>query len=392
MNYGGLTPPVRQAARWPVFLVVAAAALFVGLVLGMRLDDISTPATDELDYAGLNEVYRTVLDNYDGEIDKAALIEGAKRGLVAGLGDDYTVYFSAAEADEFQDSLEGSFEGIGAELANRDGKLTIASVIDGAPAQKAGLKTGDIIGRVDETDTLDWQPDPAVKIIRGERGTSVHLTIIRDGEIKQFDIVRDKVTDPSVKYEIIDGVGYMRISRFADGTTAQLAKEAAKKFQDAAVKGVVLDLRGNSGGYVDAANEVAGLWVKRGDLVVTEKTGDRVVDESRASGNNILGGLPTVVLIDGGSASASEILAGALRDDVGAKLAGTKSFGKGSVQIMKELTGGAQLKITIAKWFTPAGKNIDKSGIEPDEVIEFDDEQYQQGVDNQKQAALELLK
>jgi carboxyl-terminal processing protease len=392
MNSGSYSSPVKEPARrWPTLLATAVVALLVGAILGMRADGFVAEKTNGLDYSGLDEVYKTLQENYDGEIDSAKLIEGAKRGMVQGVGDDHTSYFSGDEAKTFQNALEGSFEGIGAELGNQEGKLTIISVLDNTPAMKAGLKRGDIIAKVDDTDTLDWQPEPAVQIIRGEKGTTVRLSVVRGGEVLEFEITRDKVTDPSVKYEIIDGVGYMRISRFAEGDTVRLAREGAKQFKDAGVRGVVLDLRGNSGGYVNAAESVASLWLDKGKLVVTEKTGDLVRSESKSSGNNLLAGLSTVVLVDGGSASASEILAGALRDNGAARLVGTKTYGKGSVQLMKPLSDGAQLKITVAKWFTPAGLNIDKEGITPDEVIGFDEAAYKNGVDVQKNRALELI-
>lgn len=203
--------------------------------------------------------------------------------------------------------------------------------------------------------------------------------------------MRDDIINPSVKYEVTaDNIGYLRISRFSDSDTVRLAKEAAASFKAKGVKGVVVDLRGNGGGYLDAAQEIAGIWLK-GKVVVQEKRGDEVIDTLRTNGSAILEGVPTVVLIDGGSASASEIVAGALHDHKAAQLVGVTSFGKGSVQQILEI-GKGQLKVTVAKWYTPNGKNISKEGIEPDIKVELSDADIAAGRDLQKDKAYELLK
>jgi carboxyl-terminal processing protease len=217
------------------------------------------------------------------------------------------------------------------------------------------------------------------------------LTILRDGETKDYSLVRAKISVPSVASEIIDGVGYMRISRFGDDT-ASLARQTAKEFKDKNVRGVTLDLRGNGGGYVDAAVSVSSLWLKSGTTVVEERHGNKVFNTEKANGNAILQGLKTVVLVDGGSASASEIVAGALLDNGAATLVGTKTYGKGSVQELLSLPSGANLKVTIAKWFTPKGKNINGDGLEPTETVEMTAEQYAAGNDTQRARALEILK
>jgi len=388
-QYGVATP--RQK-KWPSVMVGMMIALIVGFVVGLRYSDYLPGATSKLDYSGLDEIYSVLVENFDGEIDTSALIDGAKRGMVAGLGDAYTQYFSSVESQEFIDALEGTFEGIGVELLNRDGKLMIRNVLDDTPAQRAGLKAGDFISHVDDTETISWAAESAVQIIRGPSGTKVRLTIIRENRLMEFEITRSAIVNPSGKYVIENDIGYLRIDRFSDAETVQLARTAAKAFSDAGVRGVVLDLRGNSGGYVATAVAVASLWLEKGQAVVIEKIGDVVTDTENATGNNILHGIPTVVLIDGTSASASEIVAGALADHGQAKLVGTKSFGKGSVQVMKPLSGGSKLKITLAKWFTPNGVNIDREGLEPDVEVKFDAELYKSGVDNQRVRAIELLK
>jgi carboxyl-terminal processing protease len=217
------------------------------------------------------------------------------------------------------------------------------------------------------------------------------MTMMRDFRLMELDIVRATINNPSVRSQIKDGIGTLSISRFGDDT-ARLSERAAEEFVQAKVKGVVLDLRGNGGGYVSAAIDLASLWVDKGGVITSEKVGQINSRTDLASGGNTLKGIPTVVLIDGGSASASEIVAGALKDHGLATIVGTPSYGKGSVQVLKPLKNGDQLKITIARWYTPNGNNIDKEGISPDEEIKFDSDAYKNGVDNQLNKAIEILK
>ncbi|MDR3125673.1 MAG: S41 family peptidase [Candidatus Nomurabacteria bacterium] len=367
-------------------------ALVIGLGLGFWGGRQVADYGDRLDYAQLDEVYKVLDANYDGEIDTAKLIDGAKKGMVAGLEDPYTQYFSRIDAQEFNEDLEGEFTGVGIELNNKDGNLIIVDVLDNTPAEQAGLKAGDAILKVDETDVAAWASEEAVKIIRGEADTKVRLTIARDAAVQEFDITRSKINNPSVKYQVKDGVGILSVLRFGETDTARLAKYAAEEFVKQKVRGVVLDLRGNGGGYVSAAVDLASLWIDKGQVITTEKVGQITSDSELAVGGNILKGYQTVVLIDGGSASASEIVAGALKDYNLAVIVGSQSFGKGSVQTMQPLRNGDQLKITIARWYTPNDNNIDNAGISPDETVEFDSEAYKNGVDNQLNKALELLK
>jgi carboxyl-terminal processing protease len=242
---------------------------------------------------------------------------------------------------------------------------------------------------VNDEETTNWSIEQAVSKIRGDKGTTVKLAIIRAQQLKEFSIVRDDIVNPSVTHSITDqNLGYLRVSRFSDDTDA-LAKQAAAEFKAKSVKGVILDLRGNGGGYVNAATALSSLWLKQGDVIVEEK--GKQTERLTASGNPILSGVPTMVLIDGGSASASEITAGALHDHGVAKLIGVKSYGKGSVQQMIDLTSGGQLKVTIAKWFTPNGVNISKEGIKPDIEVTFNDADVNAGRDPQKDKAAELL-
>lgn len=387
--------PAKQINMW---LAIGIAILVgtAGFVQGVRYSDFfaslgGQPTSGNLNFASVQAVYDKLAKQFDGKLDTNKLIDGAKKGLVDAAGDPYTVYFTEAEAKEFMNSLDGAFSGIGAELGLKNGALVIVSTLDDSPARKSGLLPGDIIAKVNDQDTSGWSIDKAVGQIRGDKGTTVRLSIIRGSSLREHSIVRAELVDPSVKSEILPGnIGYMRISRFADDTS-RLARQAAESFKDKNVAGVILDLRGDGGGYLTAAQDVSSLWLDAGQLIVQEKTGDKVQDELTAKGDNILKGMPTVVLIDAGSASASEITAGALHDHNVAKLVGIKTFGKGSVQQIVDVPGG-QLKVTVAKWYTPNGKNISKEGIAPDVEVTLSDTDITSGNDLQRAKAIDLLK
>lgn len=397
-----LPRPVKKGRTIKLGTVILISIIIavVGFVGGMRANDLMVAfgnsqnknSPSQLNFASVQELYDKLRQKYDGKLDTQKLIDGAKRGMVEATGDPYSVYFTDAEAQQFFGDLEGKFSGIGAELDKRDSQLVIVATIDGSPALKAGLLAGDKIVKVNDEETDGWSVEKAVSKIRGDKGTTVKLAIIRDDTLKEFSIVRDEIVTPSVTYEInSDNIGYLRISRFAEGDTSQLAAKAAEEFKAKGVKGVVLDMRGNGGGYLTAAQEVSSLWLKD-KVVVQERRDGKVTDTLKSGSDPVLEGVPTVVLVDGGSASASEIVAGALRDNGAAKLVGTKTFGKGSVQDIVGLTSGGQLKVTIAKWYTPNGKNIDKAGIEPDVKVELSDDDLKNNRDPQKTRAFELAK
>lgn len=399
METNNETTPVPTKKR-SVSLPAAIAALIliaaVSFIAGSRSDGLlaqfNGKSSSDLDLSSVQSLYDMLNDKYEGELDQKKLIDGAKHGLVSASGDPYTVYFNEEEAKSFLSDLEGSFEGIGAELGKRDDRLVIISTLDSSPALAAGLKAGDQIAAVNDQPSADWSTEKAVSQIRGKKGTTVKLTIIRGEEApKEINITRDTINDPSVKTEITaDNIGIIRISRFGETDTVRLARAAAQDFKDRGVKGVVVDLRGNGGGYLTAAQDLASLWLDN-KVVVTERRGGNVTDTLRSGSNPLLNGIPTVVLVNGGSASASEILAGALRDNNAAKLVGEKTFGKGSVQSIEDVAGGGQLKVTVAKWYTPNGKNISKEGITPDVVVGLTEADVAAGQDPQKNKALELL-
>lgn len=344
-----------------------------------------------LEYGGVDEVYATLQQYFDGELDVDKALDGMKAGLARSTGDPYTEFFNKEESKAFEEELNGSFQGIGAELGKEGTNIVIISPIAGSPAEKAGVRAGDIIVLINDEPTNDISITEAVKKIRGEAGTNVKLTLSRDGQKVELTITRAQIDIPSVKWEIKDGVGVLTISRFSDDTVT-LAEQAANEFVSKGVKGVVLDLRSNPGGLLNASVALSSFWLKKDDIVLLEKRGGKIEKTFKANSNNILRGIKTVVLINGGSASASEITAGALHDNKVATLMGEKSYGKGSVQQIVQLSNDSSIKVTIARWFTPADKNIDKEGIVPDTEVKLTDDDIKNKRDPQLDAALAAVK
>lgn len=352
----------------------------------------NTALPDNLDYSSVEIIYDLLKQDFDGELTQQELLDGIKQGLASATGDPYTEYFNPEEAKEFNEDLSGSFEGIGAELGKEEGSIVIVSPLSGFPADKAGLRPKDIIAKINSETVYDISISEAVKKIRGQKGTTVTLTIVR-GTQPPFDvtITRETISIPSVESSIEEDIGYLKISRFGPDTV-ELARKAATEFKVRNVRGVVLDMRGNPGGLLDASVEISSIWLEKGKKVVQEKRGGKVLKTHYANGNQILSGVKTVVLINEGSASASEIVAGALKDNGVAELVGQKTYGKGSVQQIEPILSGGALKVTIARWYTPAGNSIDKTGITPKHKIEISDEQLQAKQDPQKDKAFELVR
>jgi carboxyl-terminal processing protease len=397
---------VRQASKkWPLKKITASLLAVIlifssGVAVGkgslhprnVDSNGKETSLPSQLDYSSVNKIYDLLKKDYDGKLDQSKLIDGLKSGLVDATGDPYTNYFNSKEAKEFNDELSGSFTGIGAELGtDNENHILIISPLSGYPAQQAGLQSKDIIAAVDKQPTNGMSVDSVVKKIRGQENTKVTLTIVRAGS-NPFDvtITRTKITVASVESHVDGNIGYIKINQFG-ADTAELAQKAAQDFKAQGVKAVVLDLRGDPGGYLDAAIDISSMWLDKGKTVVSERKGGVTENTDYAKGNPILKGIPTVVLIDGGSASASEITAGALRDNNAATLVGDKSFGKGSVQQVINLNGGGELKVTTAHWYTPAGKNINKQGISPDVAVQRTEADVKSGADPQKDKAYQLV-
>jgi carboxyl-terminal processing protease len=346
----------------------------------------------QLDYSSVNQVYSLIKNNYDGKLTTTQLLDGIKTGLAQSTNDPYTEYFNVSQAKQLNDELQGTFSGIGAKLdENSDNALEVVAPLAGSPAAKAGLQADDIITAINGKPINSTNINDAVDEIRGAQGSKVTLSVTRGGQQLSFTITRENITVPSVTSKILDGnIGYMQITQFTDDTSG-LAIAAAQQFKQAGVKGIILDLRDNPGGEVSAAVDVSSLWLSQGKLIMQEKHDNAVLQTYTSTGNDPLKGIPTVVLINAGSASASEITAGALHDNGAAHLIGVKSYGKGVVQELDNLSGGGELKVTIAHWYRPDGKNINHIGITPDQVIQLTAAQAQAGDDPQQDAAITWL-
>lgn len=348
---------------------------------------------NRLDYSSVDKVYADLKRKFDGPLDEQKLLDGLKKGLVEAAGDPYTVFMNEEEATAFNESLTGSFGGIGAELAKKDDAVVVVAPIAGTPADKAGLRAQDTIVSINDQDATGISVEEAVKRIRGEAGTTVKLGVLRGQERLDFTITREKITIPSVttSYAENDTIGIISISQFSQDT-AELVDAAANEFKQKGVKGIIIDVRNNPGGYLNSAVDISGKWLKKGQTIVEEKRDGKTVESFTAKTTGTLNGIPTVVLVNEGSASASEILAGALKDNKAAQLVGVTTFGKGSVQETVVYEKGGLLKVTVARWFTPGGNNISESGIEPDVKVEVTQDDITNKRDPQKDKAIEVLK
>lgn len=329
---------------------------------------------------------------YRNKIKDKEMFYGSIKGLAAATKDPYTVFMTPDETKEFTNDLAGTFEGIGAEVGMRNDVITIVAPLAGMPAEKAGLKAGDKIYAIDGQSALGLTVDEAVKKIRGPKGTIVTLTIIRDKETssREIKIERGLIVVKSVEYSFRpDGVAVIKVTNFNDDTES-LFKEAVVKINEKKPKGIILDLRNNPGGYLNTAVAMISEWVKEGPVVL-EQFGDGRRNEYTASGSARLGTYKTIVLINGGSASASEIVAGALRDYNKATLVGENTYGKGSVQTIRDLSDGSSMKITIATWMTPNGDFINEKGLLPQVEVKMTANDVEKNKDPQLQKAVDLI-
>ena len=390
-----VTGEKRQQLSWFLTLIIVAIVSFVA---GARSDALFAnvasvfgvrTSNKTIDLSSVQKTYQELIANYDGKLDTQKLIYGANRGLVEAAGDPHTAYMDPDETKEFDKLLSGQIGGgIGAEIGLRSNKPTIIKPLENSPAQKAGIKAGEAIVKVNDEASSDWSVEKVVSKIRGEVGTSVKLTLLSGGQTREVSVVRQNIVSPAVESEIDGEIGILKVNRFGDDTVS-LSRKYASEFVEKGVKKVILDLRNNPGGTVGAAQGLLGIWLDN-QIAMTERRGSEIVKTLRTTGAPILGNMKTVVLINGNSASASEITAGALREYGKATLVGQKSYGKGSVQIVLGLPGGSQMKVTEARWYTPKGKNIDKTGIEPDVKVDLSSDDVNNNVDPQMDKAKSL--
>lgn len=358
---------------------------------------VTAASKDNTDLDLFFSVWNTLKDKsiHYSEVKDSDRIYGAIQGMTASLGDPYTTFMTPKESKDFNESISGSFDGIGAELGKKDGILTIVAPLKGSPSEKSGIISGDKIVSINGKSASDISIEEAVSQIRGKKGTIVKLTIYRSGEkdVREIEIMRDTIVIPTTKTEIVDGVFVIHIYNFGEHVVNEFEK-AVNEFKKSGTNYMVLDLRGNPGGYLEAAVDIASDFVPKGKTIVSEdlvKEGNKQVHTSY--GYNPFNTAPkVVVLVDEGSASASEILAGALHDHGIAKIVGVKTFGKGSVQELLPMKGGTSLKVTIARWLTPAGITIDKNGIAPDIEVKREVDEKNPKKDNQLEKAISVVK
>jgi len=354
----------------------------------------NTFSAKPVDFGLFWKTWEALEKKYDGKVDPQKMLYGAISGMVKSLDDPYTVFLTPDEAKKFEEDLNGTFSGIGAEIGIKKERLTVIAPLPNSPAAKAGLKAGDLINKIGDEGTAGMAIDVAINKIRGQEGTEVKLLVEKGGKEQELLIKREKIEVKSVKYSIDKDILKITISRFDESTT-KLIKEAEQEGIAKNVKGVIIDLRNDPGGYLDASIEVGSEFIEKG-VIVTEKEEKTGKSESfKASGLGKMtnaGKYPIIVLVNNGSASASEILAGAIRDNGRGRLVGEKTFGKGSVQEIQKLPDGSQLKVTVAHWYTPKGVNISKEGLLPDIEIKLSDDDFNNSRDPQLEKAVELLK
>src|SRR3989339_29947 len=403
----------RTKSKWR--LVVLVGVLLIGLAVGYfigqyepspvvaRLINKDAVKYKDIDFELFWQVWDKLNEKYvdKGELSNEKMFYGAIAGMVNSAGDPYTTFFEPVESKKFQEEISGSFGGVGLELSKKNNVLTVVSPLKGTPADKAGIKAGDKVVKINGKSTQEMSVDEAVNLIRGKKGTKFILSI-SNGELRDYELTRDTIKIPTVdlKYfeEGSNKIAYMQIYSFNQNVESEFNKAAQDIIKSGATR-LILDLRNNPGGLLDSAINMAGWFLNRGQIVVMEQFGDGTRNEFKSNGNGLLK-LPTGILMNGGSASGSEILAGALHDNRRIKLVGEKWFGKGSVQELENFSDGSSLKVTIAKWLTPNGISISEKGIEADIKVMLPEDPKElealvigeKGKDPQLDKALELLR
>ena len=393
----------RASATILLIAIFFGLGIYVGFNNRPEIDKVAniigkeTAVETKADFSPFWKVWNSINEKYPStsEITDKDRIYGAISGLVGSLNDPYSVFFSPEDAKMFKNDIEGSFGGVGMEVGIKDKILTVVASLKDTPAYKANVKSGDKILKIDDLVTSGLSIEKAIRLIRGEVGTTVALTIFRDGdkEPKEIKIVRDIINIPTLDTELRkDGIFVIRLYTFS-ANSAELFRNALKEFSASQADKLLLDLRGNPGGYLDAAVDISSWFLEGGKTVVTEDYGNDLKPKIyRSRGYDVFNDkLKFVILINSGSASASEIVAGAMQDYKKALLVGEKSYGKGSVQEVVPITSDTIFKITVAKWLTPNGNWISKTGLTPDYEVPFTKKDIENKKDRQLDKAVELL-
>jgi len=381
-----------------LILIVGAGSFFGGSIYGSinsdKIIDPGTPANADSSFDKLYEVRDVINSQYYQDIDQDALVEGAIKGMVNSVGDPYTVFFNAEEYEDFNDDGQGNYVGIGVIVGIKEDRIVVITPFEGSPAFKAGLRSGDFITKVEGVEYKGTDLDKAISVIKGEEGQPVTITIMRDGIEEDVTIVRASITMVNVESEMLEGdIAHVTILQFSNDTAKQV-REAMEDLKSQGAKGYILDLRGNPGGFLDEAVDVASLFVEKDKTVLYTLDKYDQKKEYRSKGGDFIGE-PLVVLIDEGSASASEVVSGALKDYGAATLVGQKSFGKGIVQMVFEVGDNEGVKVTVSSYYSPDGINIHGEGIVPDvEVLIPEDAEAPLTIENdtQLQKAVEVLR
>jgi carboxyl-terminal processing protease len=400
----------HPAFFWIVASLVALGALggagFYGYTLGTEqpktilvkgVSNLENDPSVKADFGTFWQAWKLLRDEHlkGASLEEKNLVYGAIDGLVDSLDDPNTVFFPPEDGKKFEEDVRGNFGGIGAEIGIRNDQLVIIAPLKDSPAEKAGIKSGDKIIKIDGEPTDDIKVNDAVKKIRGEIGTKVTLTIHRaDWEkTKDFVITRGQIVVPTIEHKMLEGeVAYIRVRSFNENAP-QMFFEAAKELLGKGINGVILDVRDDPGGFLEVAVDIAGWFMPKGSVVAVQEFRDPSQKRTfKTVGPGFMGQVPIVVLINQGSASASEILAGALRDNLNAKLVGEKTFGKGTVQELKRLRDGSSIKLTISHWLLPKGDLIEKNGIKPDYEVKISEEDAKAGKDPQLEKAQQIIK
>ncbi len=395
----------KRAAFWGAIAAIVAAVFVIGVYFGYShrppVDKITglfnkeVEKPQQVDFMPFWTAWNAVEAKYvaRGVIDQQKLVWGAIEGMVSSLDDPYSVFFPPKESQLFESSVKGEFSGVGMELGVRDRVLTVIAPLKNTPAYRAGLKAGDKILKINATSTENMAVDEAILLIRGERGTPVEFTIAREGEKEPLviKVVRDTIQIPVIDTEKKPGgIFIIRLYNFSENSPSAF-RDALREMLASGSDKLILDLRGNPGGYLEASVDIASWFLPAGKIVAREDFGNHEQKDYRSRGYDIFKNLPFVVLVNQGSASAAEILAGALRDNKVALLVGEKTFGKGSVQELIPVTNNTSLKITIARWLTPNGNSISEKGLTPDVEVKLTKDDVAAGRDSQLEKAMEIL-